>query len=128
MSLIKSCNQVFMTCIYYHKLFKSEVISGNKTQGTWHFLYKLANSVDTKWRPFHVKLIALSRIERLQQLHQVHLLNLFVCNMEKLLLFGLFLPRKIITILRKIVLHFTQMSLKGVLLSVNVLECFGKIF
>ena len=55
------------------------------------------------------------------------LFNLFVGNIEKLLLFGLFLPGKIITILRKITLNFGQMSLRGVL-SVSVPECFSKIF
>ena len=36
--------------------------------------------------------------------------------------------RKIITILRKMAVNFRQVSLKGVLLSVNIMECFGKIF
>ena len=41
-------------------------------------------------------------------------------------LFGVFLPRTIITILRKITLDLGQVSMKGVLLSVRALEYFGK--
>ena len=54
------------------------------------------------------------------------LISLFVTS--KNLLFGVFLPKKISTILRKIAINFRQMSLNGVLLSVSVLECFGKSF
>ena len=50
------------------------------------------------------------------------LIYLFVTSRN--LLFGVFLPRKIITILRKIADIFRQVSLKEVLLSVSVLECF----
>ena len=42
------------------------------------------------------------------------------------LLFGVYLPRKIITILRKIAVNFRQVSLKEILPSVSVLECFGE--
>ena len=45
----------------------------------------------------------------------------FIGFIEKLL-FGVFLGRKIITILRKITINFRQVSLKGILLSVRVLE------
>ena len=53
------------------------------------------------------------------------LASLFVKSRN--LLFGVFVPRKIIN-LTKISVNFRQMSLKGVLLSVRVVECFGKIF
>ena len=108
---------------------------------------KLPSSGNTKCRPFYVKINCPKfRIDRLQQLCHVifliylfvtsrncyclprDLFDLFVCSNEKLLLFGLFLRRKIMKIFWKIVLNFRQMSLKGVLLSVSVLECFGKIF
>ena len=45
---------------------------------------------------------------------------------SKNLLFGVYLPRKIITILRKIAVNFRQVSLKEILPSVSVLECFGE--
>ena len=96
-----------------------------------HFYYEdslqvlLANSANTKCCPFqvninHSKFI----IDRLQQrFHVTFLIYLFVASRN--LLFGVFLPRKIITILRKIAVNFRQVSLKEVLLSVSVLECFG---
>ena len=77
------------------------------------YIIILANSANTKCRPFHVKInCSKLRIGRLQQLCHV-----IVWNIEKLLLFGLFLTRKIITIFWEIVLNFRQMLLKGVLLS-----------
>ena len=54
------------------------------------------------------------------------LVSLFVTSRN--LFFGVFLPRKSIIILRKINTNFWQVSLKGVLLSVRVLEYFGKTF
>ena len=47
-------------------------------------------------------------------------------NIEKLM-FGCILPVKNITILSKITINFWQLSLKGVLLAVRVLEYLGKI-
>ena len=58
-------------------------------------------------------------------MHVTFLIYLFVTSRN--LLFGVFLLREMITILRKIAVHFRQVSLKRVLLSVGVLECFGKI-
>ena len=46
----------------------------------------------------------------------------------KKLSYAIFLTRKTITAVRKITINFRQVSLKGLLLSVSVLECFGKIF
>ena len=46
----------------------------------------------------------------------------------KKLSYVIFLTRKTITAVRKITINFRQVSLKGLLLSVSVLECFGKIF
>ena len=54
------------------------------------------------------------------------LIYLFVTSRN--LLFGVLLPRKIITILQKIAVNFMQVSLKDGPLSLSVLECFGKIF
>ena len=55
------------------------------------------------------------------------LLYLFVISRN--LLLGVFLPRKIITIVRKVTINCRQASvMKGVLLLVRVLEYFGKIF
>ena len=61
-----------------------------------------------------------------QRCHMTFLVSLFVTSRN--LLFGVFLPRKVVIILRKIGANFRQVSLKSVLLSVNVLEFFGKIF
>ena len=52
------------------------------------------------------------------------LVSLFVTSRN--LLFGVFLPRNVIIIL--IAVNVRQVSLKGVLLSVSVLECFDKMF
>ena len=52
------------------------------------------------------------------------LVSLFVTSTN--IFFGVILPRKIITIPRKIAANFRYVSLKGVLVSVNILECFGK--
>ena len=60
-----------------------------------------------------------------QQCHVTFLIYLFVTSRN--LLFGVFLTRAIITIVRKTTLNFRQVSLKNVLLSVSVLKCFGKI-
>ena len=46
----------------------------------------------------------------------------------KKLSYVIFLTRKTITAVRKITINFRQVSLKGLLLLVSVLECFGKIF
>ena len=53
------------------------------------------------------------------------LLNLYLTSITYVTLFGVFLPRKIITIVRKIAVKFRPVLQKGALLSVNVLECFG---
>ena len=53
-------------------------------------------------------------------------LNFMQVSLNGVLLSGVFLPRKVITILRKIAVNFSHVSLKGVLLSVSVLECFKK--
>ena len=88
----------------------------------------LANSGNTKCRPFQANINhSKSIIDRLQQrFHVTFLIYLF--GTSRNLLFGVFLPRKIITILRKIASNFRQVSLKDALLSVSVLECFSKIF
>ena len=52
------------------------------------------------------------------------LIYLFVTSRN--LLFGVILPRRIITILRKKADIFRQVSLKEVLLSVSILECFSE--
>ena len=62
-----------------------------------------------------------------QQRCQVNFLS-YVFVTSRNLLFGVFLPKKIITILRKIAVSVRQVSVRGVLLSVSILECFGKIF
>ena len=55
------------------------------------------------------------------------LVTLFVTSRN--VLFGVFLPRKIITISQKRRRKFqTSGTERNVLLSVSVLECFGKIF
>ena len=88
----------------------------------------LANSANTKCRSFQVKINCSKFIidEPQQWCHMTFLVSLFVTS--RILLFGVFLPRKIITISQKIAVNVRQVSLKGVLLSVNVLECFDKIF
>ena len=64
-------------------------------------------------------------IDRLQQrFHMTFLICLFVTSRN--LLFSVFLPRKIITVLRKIVVNFRQVSLKELLPSLSVLKCFGE--
>ena len=52
--------------------------------------------------------------------------SFFVCNIKKLIV-GVFLPRKVITILQIITINFRQMSPIGVFLSVRVLEYVSKI-
>ena len=52
------------------------------------------------------------------------LICLFVISRN--LFFSVFLPRKIITVLRKIIVNFRQVSLKELLPSFSVLECFGE--
>ena len=61
-----------------------------------------------------------------QRCYMTFLVSLFVTSRN--LLLGVFLSKKVVTISRKIGAHFRQVSLKSVLLSVNVLEFFGKIF
>ena len=58
-----------------------------------------------------------------QRCHMIFLVSLFVTSR----LFGVFLPRKVVIIFRKIGANFRQVSLKSVLLSVNVLEFFDKV-
>ena len=89
---------------------------------------KLANSANTKCRPFRVKTnCSKFIIDRLQQRCRMTFL-IYLLVTSRNLLFDVFLPRKIITISRKIAVNFRQVSLKGVLLSISVLKCFGKIF
>ena len=88
----------------------------------------LANNASTKYRPFQVKInCSIFIIDGLQQrCHMTFLVSLFETSGN--LLFGVFLPNEIITVLQKIAVDFRQMPLKGVLPSVSILECFGKIF
>ena len=88
----------------------------------------LANSANTKFHPFQIKIKCSNFIidRLLQRCHVTVLIYLFVTSRN--LLLGVFLPRKIISILRKIGVNFRQVPLKGVLLLVSILECFGKIF
>ena len=60
-----------------------------------------------------------------QRCHMIFLVSLFVTSRN--LLFGVFLPRKVVKIFRKIGANLRQVSLKSVLLSVNVLEFFDKV-
>ena len=84
-------------------------------------------SADTNFRLFQVKINCFKFIiNKLQQrCHKILLDSLFLTS--KNLLLGVFLSRKIITILRKMTINFRQVPLKGVLLSVRVLEYLGKI-
>ena len=77
----------------------------------------LANSANTKCRPFQVNIICSKFvIDRLQQqCHVTFSIYLFVTSRN--FLFGVFLPRKIITVSRKIAVNFREVSLKGVSLS-----------
>ena len=88
----------------------------------------LANSANTNCCPFQVKInFSKFMIDGLQQrCHMTLLVSSFVTSRN--LLFDVFLPRKIITILQKITINFRQVSLKGVLLSVQVLEYSAKSF
>ena len=88
----------------------------------------LANSANTECRPFQVKIyFSIFIIDGLQQrCRMIFLVSLFVTSRN--LLFGVFLPRKIIQSHKKKPVNLRQVSLKGVLLSANILECFGKIF
>ena len=90
----------------------------------------LANSGNTKCRPFQVNIncskFIIDRLQQRRWCHVTFLSYLFVTLTNSW--FGVFLPRKIITILRKIAVNFRQVSLKGVLVSVSILQCFGKIF
>ena len=52
------------------------------------------------------------------------LLNLYLTSRTGVTLLGVFLPRRVITILRKIAVNFRPESQKGALLSVSALECF----
>ena len=80
-------------------------------------LYKLlANGASSNYRPFQVKINCSKFIIDgfQQQCHLTLLGSLFVTS--KSLLFGVFLPRKSITILRRITLNFRQVSLKDIIL------------
>ena len=105
---------MFQQISFYFEVFppNTNVVLDFSSQ---HYLL-LANSANTKCRPLQVKIKFI--IDGLQQRCHMTFLNS---------LFGVFLPRKIITILRKIAANFRQVSLKGVLVSVNLLECLGKI-
>ena len=87
----------------------------------------LANSVNSNCHPFQVKINCSKFIvDGLQQrCHMSLLISLFVTSRN--LLFGVLLPRKIITILRKITMNFRQVSPNGVLFLVKVLQHFVKI-
>ena len=127
-----------MTCVpaflfsdvYLNFLFNFKIgpSSGLSCLMSSMFIIILANSANTKCRPFQVKInCSIFIIDGLQQrCHMTFLVSLFVTSRN--LLFGVFLPRKIITISQKIAVNFRQVPLKGVLLSVSILECFGKIF
>ena len=84
----------------------------------------LENSANIKCHPVQVKInCSKSLIDGLQQRHHMNfLVSLFVTSRN--LLFGVFLPKKIITISQKIPANF----LKGVFLLGSILGCFGKIF
>ena len=88
----------------------------------------LANSANTKCHSFLLKIdCSIFIIDRLQQwYHMTFLVSLFVTSRN--LLFGVFLPRKIITISQKITVNFRQVLLTDVLLSESILELFFKIF
>ena len=51
--------------------------------------------------------------------------SFFVCNIGKPIVWSIS-AKEIVTILRKITIHLRQVSLKSILLSVRVLEYFGK--
>ena len=74
----------------------------------------LANSANTDCCPFHVKITCSKfKIDELQQrCHKTLLVSLLVTLRN--LLFGVFLPKNIIRILRKITINFRKVSLKGV--------------
>ena len=88
----------------------------------------LANSANTNCRRFRVK-VNCSKfiIDGLQhRCHMTLLVSFFVSSRN--LLLGVFLTRKIITILRKITINSRQVLLKSVIPSVRFLEYFGKTF
>ena len=79
--------------------------------------YLLGNSGSTKCLLFQVRINCFKFIiDGLQQrCHITFLVSTFVASTN--LLFGVYLPRKIITISQKIALNFRQVSLKGAPLS-----------
>ena len=87
----------------------------------------LANSASTNCRPFQVTINCPKFIlDRLHyRCHMTLLVSLFVTSRK--LLFGVFLPRKIVAILLTITINFRQVSLKGVLLLARAMEYFSKI-
>ena len=106
-----------------------------------NFVIVLANSVNANCCPFQVKNICSKFITKIyrdpyikslfiidglqQRCHMTWLIFLFVTLRN--IWFGVFLPKKLITILRKITAKFRQVSLKGVFLSVGFMEYYGKI-
>ena len=84
-------------------------------------IFILANSANNKCRPFQVKINFSKFI--IDGLQQRCLVTFFVSLSvtSKNLMTGVFLPTKIITILRKIAVNFRQASLKGVPLLASVL-------
>ena len=88
----------------------------------------LANSANINCLPFQVKINCSKFIivDGLQKrCHMNLLVSLFVTSRN--LLFDVFLPRKIIKILRKITINFKQVPPKDVLHTVRVLKYFSKI-
>ena len=81
---------------------------------THPYKYVLANSGNTKCCPFQVKMnCSIFVIDGIQQrCHMTFLVSLSVTARN--LLFGVFLPRKIITISQKIAINFRQVSPRGV--------------
>ena len=86
----------------------------------------LANSANTKCRPFQSNIDCSNfTIDRLQQ--KGDLFSYLLVTSRNLLL-GVVVPRKSFKILQKIGVNFRQVSLKGILVSVIVLECLDKTF
>ena len=78
--------------------------------------------------PFQIKINCSKFI--IDGLHQrcyvTFLVSLFVTS--RTLLFGVFLPKKIVTVLRRIAVNFTKMWLKCVFLSVSIWNVSTKLF
>ena len=106
-----------------------------------NFVIVLANSVNANCCPFQVKNICSKFITKIYR--DPYIKSLFIidglqqrCYMTWLIFlfvtlrniwFGVFLPKNLIAILRKITAKFRQVSLKDVFLSVGFMEYYGKI-